>query len=114
MQEFKFKQGVGSVKLRVKLYDSSITTDPRGLTGLSSGSAGLTISTIHDNEAAPVVYTGAGIEAVVTKGTFGEPAANRIRFSEVDAVNLPGIYEIHIRSDRFTATTPVNLTTSKE
>ena len=114
MQEFKFKQGVGSVKLRVKLYDSSIITDPRGLTGLSSGSAGLTISTIHDNEAAPVVYTGAGIEAVVTKGTFGEPAANRIRFSEVDAVNLPGIYEIHIRSDRFTATTPVNLTTSKE
>jgi len=109
MQEFKFKQGVGSVKLRVKLYDSSIITDPRGLTGLSSGSAGLTISTIHDNEAAPVVYTGAGIEAVVTKGTFGEPAANRIRFSEVDAVNLPGIYEIHIRSDRFTANT-----TSKE
>lgn len=109
MQEFKFKQGVGSVKLRVKLYDASITTDPRGLTGLSSGSAGLTISTIHDNEAAPVVYTGAGIEAVVTKGTFGEPAANRIRFSEVDAVNLPGIYEIHIRSDRFTANT-----TSKE
>lgn len=110
MQEITLKQGAASVKFRVKLYDSSVTTELVGLTGLTSGSAGLTISTIHDNEAAPVSYTGANLETITTLGTYAAPTANnKCRFREVSAANLPGIYEIQLADTRFSG----NLT-SKE
>lgn len=109
MQEITLKQGAASVKFRVKLYDSSVTTELVGLTGLTSGSAGLTISTIHDNEAAPVSYTGANLETITTLGTYAAPTVNKCRFREVSAANLPGIYEIQLADTRFSG----NLT-SKE
>jgi hypothetical protein len=51
-----FKNGQGSIVLRVKLLDSSSTTGA-GLTGLTSASASLIISTIADNEATATAYT---------------------------------------------------------
>src|SRR5580765_5287454 len=92
-----FKNGQGSIVLRIKLLDSSVTTGA-GLTGLTSSSSGLIISTIADNEASATTYTQAGstIEAVTTLGTFAAPTATKCRFKKVDDTNHPGIYEIQI------------------
>ena len=93
-----------SVVLRVKLMDSSVTTGA-GLTGLSSSSAGLIISTLRLNEAAPTVYTQAGgtIETIATLGTYVTPTATKCCFKEVDATNHPGLYELHFADARFTS-----------
>ena len=74
-----------------------------GLTGLTSASAGLIISTICDNEAAPTVYTVAGstIETIATLGTYAAPTATKCQFKEVDATNHPGLYEFHFADARY-------------
>ena len=74
-----------------------------GLTGLSSASTGLIISTIADNEASATVYTVAGstIESISTLGTFATPTATKCRFKEVDATNHKGLYEFQIADARF-------------
>lgn len=74
-----------------------------GLTGLSSASSGLIISTIADNEATATAYTVAGstIETIVTLGTYAAPTATKCRFKEVDATNHPGLYEFHFADARF-------------
>lgn len=98
-----YKLGQGSIKLRVKLRNSSVTTGA-GLTGLTSASTGLIISTICDNEATAVgVYTVAGttIETIATLGTYAAPTATKCRFREVDGTNHKGIYEIQIADARF-------------
>lgn len=97
-----FKNGQGGIVLRVKLLDSSVTTGA-GLTGLTSASSGLKISTIADNEATATAYTVAGstIETITTLGTFAAPTATKCRFKEVDSTNHPGVYELHIADARF-------------
>lgn len=45
--------------------------------------------------AAVSTYTGANIGAVATLGTWVNPGAGKVNFKEVDATNLPGIYELH-------------------
>jgi hypothetical protein len=94
-----------SVIIRCKLLNSSVTTGA-GLTGLTSASAGLKISTAKINDATPTVYTQAGgtIEAVTTLGTYLAPTATKCRFKEFDATNNPGIYEIQLADARFQAT----------
>ena len=74
-----------------------------GLTGLSSASAGLIISTIADNEATATTYTvtGATIETIVTLGTYAAPTATKCRFREVDATNHKGLYEFQFADARF-------------
>ena len=74
-----------------------------GLTGLSSASSGLIISTICDNEAVATTYTVAGstIETITTLGTFAAPTAAKCRFKEVDATNHKGLYEFQIADARF-------------
>lgn len=104
MQKFVFKKAATGHILRVKLYDSSITTEPRGLTGLGFASANLLISTIGDTEASPTFYTGLNIEAVSVIGTYAAPTASKCRFVEVDAVHHPGLYEIHLGTARFNVT----------
>jgi len=76
---------------RVFLPDSSSTTGA-GLTGLTSASAGLIISTLADNEATATAYTvtGSTIEGITTLGTYAAPTATKCRFREVDATNHPG------------------------
>jgi hypothetical protein len=108
-----------SVKLRVKLMDSS-KTDGSGLTGLTSASSGLIISTIQNvrggnGEASATVYTFAGstIETISTIGTYVAPTATKCRFKEVDATNHPGVYEIQIADARFAnSTNPMTLLVS--
>lgn len=74
-----------------------------GLTGLSSASSGLIISTIADNEATATAYTVAGstIESITTLGTFAAPTATKCRFKEVDATNHKGLYEFQFADARF-------------
>lgn len=94
--------GATSVILRVKLLDSSVTTGA-GLTGLTSASSGLIISTIADVEATATTYTvgGSTIESITTLGTYAAPTATKCRFKEVDSTNHKGVYEIHLADARF-------------
>lgn len=94
--------GATSVILRVKLLDSSVTTGA-GLTGLTSASSGLIISTIADVEATATTYTvgGSTIESITTLGTYAAPTATKCRFKEVDATNHKGVYEIQLADARF-------------
>jgi hypothetical protein len=97
-----YKNGATSVILRLKLL-SSASDSGAGLAGLTSGSAGLIISTVCDNEAAAVAYTvtGSTIETITTLGTYAAPTATKCRFKEFDATNHPGWYEIHFADARF-------------
>lgn len=43
------------------------------------------------------------LEDVTTLGTYQAPTSNlHLRFKEVDATNMPGVYEIHLHNDWFT------------
>lgn len=97
-----FKNGQTSPVLRVKLLNSSSTTGS-GLTGLTSASSGLIISTAADNEATATVYTvsGSTIETITTLGTYAAPTATKCRFKEFDATNNPGVYELQFADARF-------------
>jgi len=97
-----FKNGQGSIVLRVKILNSSVFNGA-GLTGLTSASTGMIISTIADNEASATAYTVAGstIETITTLGTYAAPTATKCRFKEVDATNHKGVYEIQIADARF-------------
>lgn len=79
------------------------STTGQGLTGLSSASSGLIISTRCDNESAGTAYTVAGstIESIATPGIFAAPTASKCRFKEVDAVNHKGLYEFQFADARF-------------
>ncbi len=107
------KNGQASNVFRVKLRDSSLTTGA-GLTGLSSSSTGLIISTIADNESAATAYTVAGstVEGITTLGTFAAPTATKVRFKEVDATNHKGLYEVQIADARFAVSSAKSLTVS--
>lgn len=108
-----FKNGQGSIVLRVKLLDSTATTGA-GKTGLSSSSSGLIVSTIADNEATATAYTQAGstIESITTLGTYAAPTATKVRFKEADATNHKGIYELHIADARFAVSSAKSLLVS--
>lgn len=97
-----FKNGQTSIILRFKLLDSSSTTGA-GLTGLTSASASLIISTIADVEATAVAYTQAGstIETITTLGTYAAPTATKCRFKEVDSTNHKGVYEFQFADARY-------------
>lgn len=102
MAKALFKNGVTGVITRVFLQDTASAIGA-GKTGLGIASAGLNISQIADNEASATTYTAAGstIETITTLGTFAAPTATKCRFKEVDATNLPGIYEIQIADARW-------------
>ena len=102
MSLISYKRGQGSIVLRVKIRNSSVSTGA-GLSGLAYNSAGLIISTIADNEAAATTYTVAAskIETISTLGTFAAPTATKCRFKEVDATNHKGVYEIQIADARY-------------
>ena len=85
-----------------------------GLTGLSSASSGLIISTIADNEATATAYTVAGstIETITTLGTFAAPTATKCRFKEVDATNHQGLYEFQFADARYSVASAKRLVIS--
>lgn len=98
-----FYNGVTSVILRVLILDTS-KTNGGGLTGLSSASSGLSISTLADVESSATVYSGSNIQAVSVLGTYAAPSAGKCRFSEVDSTNHKGLYEIQLADARFAVT----------
>lgn len=88
MAKFQVVKGATSTLCRVFLQDSSSTTGA-GLTGLTSGSAGLVCYRARDddgNAAATQITLSAG-----TRGTWSSGG-----FVEKDATNMPGIYEFGI------------------
>jgi len=108
-----YKRGQGSIVLRVKILNSSVATGA-GLTGLSSASSGLIISTIADNESTATAYTVAAsnVETVTTLGTFAAPTAGKCRFREVDATNHKGVYEIQLADARYNVSNAKSLLVS--
>lgn len=110
---YAFKNGQGSIILRVKMLDSTVSTGA-GKTGLTSASSGLIISTAADNEATATAYTQAGstIESITTLGTYAAPTATKCRFKEFDATNHPGVYEIQIADARYAVSNAKSLIVS--
>jgi len=108
-----YKRGQGSIVLRVKILNSSVSTGA-GLTGLTSASSGLIISTIADNEATATAYTVAAsnVETITTLGTYAAPTSGKCRFKEVDATNHKGVYEIQIADARFAVSSAKSLLVS--
>jgi hypothetical protein len=90
------------------------STTGQGLTGLTSASSGLIISTICDNEATATTYTVAGsnVETITTLGTFAAPSSSKCRFKEVDATNHPGVYEFQFADARFSVASAKRLIVS--
>lgn len=102
--------GQTSIILRVKIPDTS-KTDNSGVTGITSTTTGLSISTIADNEASATVYTSAAshVQTITTLGTFAAPSASNCRFKEVDSTNHPGIYEIQLDNSRYNVSSSKSL-----
>lgn len=95
---------------RVFIQDSTSTTGA-GLTGLTSASTGMIISTIANNEATATVYTVAAsnVETITTLGTYAAPTASKCRFKEVDATNMPGVYELQFADARYSVASSTQL-----
>jgi hypothetical protein len=105
-----YKRGQGSIIVRVKILNSSVATGA-GLTGLSSTSSGLIISTIADTESTATAYTVAAsnVETITTNGTYSAPTASKCRFKEVDSTNHKGVYEIQIADARYNVSSAKSL-----
>ena len=84
MSKLKIKEGTASKLARIFVQDSSSTTGA-GLTGLLFNSASLTAYWIAEGDATATQIT----LATMTAGTWASGG-----FDEVDATNLPGVYEI--------------------
>ena len=82
--KLKLKEGTTSKLARIFVQDSSSTTGA-GLTGLVFNSASLTAYWIAEGDATATAIT----LATMTAGTWASGG-----FDEVDATNLPGVYEI--------------------
>lgn len=87
-------RGSTSNMIRVFIQDNSVTTGA-GLTGLTSASTNLQITTRRELDTSGTIYTGANIEEQTTVGTYQAPSTSaKIRFKAVDATNQPGEYEL--------------------
>ena len=108
-----YKRGQGSIVIRLKILNSSVSTGA-GLTGLTSSSTGLIISTIADTESAATAYTVAAsnVETITTLGTYAAPTSGKCRFKEVDATNHKGVYEIQIADARYNVSSAKSLLVS--
>jgi hypothetical protein len=68
-----------------------------GKTGLAFNTASLTARYINSGDPLSGALT---IEDITTIGTYQAPSDNlRIRFKEVSAANMPGVYEVHTHDD---------------
>jgi hypothetical protein len=92
--KLKLKEGTTSKLARIFVQDSSSTTGA-GLTGLAFNSASLTAYWIAEGDATATAIT----LATMTAGTWVSGG-----FDEVDATNLPGVYEIGLPNISIDAT----------
>jgi len=84
--KFEIPAGATSKLVRVFVQNSLVTTNA-GLTGLTSGSSGLTCYSIRECDSSTAVVSLSG-------GTVGTWSSGG--FKEVDATNMPGLYEVGI------------------
>lgn len=84
MAKLALKRGSTSKIIRLFVQDSS-QSDGRGLTGLTNASGGLVAYQIREGQAAATAIT-------LAAGTVGTWSSGG--FKEVDATNLPGVYEL--------------------
>ena len=84
MPKLALKEGTTSKLTRVFIQDTSVT-DGSGLTGLVYNSSGLTAYYLPEGDASATQIT----LASMTVGTWASGG-----FKEVDATNMPGVYEI--------------------
>jgi len=82
--KLKIKEGTASKLIRIFIQDSSSTTGA-GLTGLVYNSSGLTAYYLPEGDATATAIT----LATMTAGTWASGG-----FDEVDATNMPGVYEV--------------------
>jgi hypothetical protein len=82
--KLKIKEGTTSKLIRIFIQDSS-ATDGSGLTGLVFNSSGLSAYYYPEGDASATAIT----LATMTAGTWATGG-----FIEVDATNMPGVYEI--------------------
>jgi hypothetical protein len=87
--------GLAGPIVTVKILDSTSTTGG-AKTGLTNASASLNIAVRPDNAATTTAYTSAGstIDTITTLGTWAAPTTGHCRFSQIDATNHPGHYEL--------------------
>jgi hypothetical protein len=78
----------------VFIPDTTSTTGA-GKTGLTNASSGLKIAVRREKSSAVTAYSGANIGSITTLGTWADPTSGKVNFKEVDATNMPGLYEIH-------------------
>jgi hypothetical protein len=88
MAKLSIVKGATSVLCRIFLQDSSSTTGA-GLTGLTSGSAGLVCYRARDDDG-----NAGGTAITLSAGTRGTWSSGG--FVEKDATNMPGVYEFGI------------------
>lgn len=82
--------------VRVFLQDSTSMTGA-GKTGIVRTDTSLKINVIRELSASSTNYVGnTSIEDISTLGAYAAPTSANCRFKEVDATNLPGIYEIQL------------------
>jgi hypothetical protein len=86
MAQISRQVGTTSQVTLLQIYDSSSTTGA-GLTGLAYNSAGLTC---HYKRSSGTASVAVALASITTLGTFVSGG-----FKEVDATNMPGLYEFH-------------------
>ena len=90
---------IPSSRFGVPLYRVRLTHPATGLgvTGILNTDANLRVAWIREDGHTVVVASGAAIEPIATVGLWTVPTfGNRVRFREVDAANLPGLYELQL------------------
>lgn len=92
--KLKIKQGTTSKLIRIFAQDSA-ATDGSGKTGIAHNASGLTAYYLPEGDAAPTAIT-------LYSGTVGTYSSGC--WSEVDATNMPGIYEIGLPDAAIDAT----------
>jgi hypothetical protein len=104
------KHGSTSNVIRVFIQDSASTTGA-GKTGLTIGATSPVITAIASNQATGTVYTGTSNTLTVTtaKGTWQDPGAGKVRFTELSSADFPGIYELHLDNALFSVASAKSL-----
>jgi hypothetical protein len=97
--KLKVKRGLTSKLLRLFLADTT-ATDGGGLTGLTNASAGLSAYYIREGDVTPTAIA-------LVAGTVGTWVSGG--FKEVDATNLPGLYELGVPDAAFASGQTVSL-----
>jgi hypothetical protein len=93
MYKLSIVQGATGQRLQIYLRDSSVSYD-KPLTGLAFNSAGLSAFYFRDGATAGTAIT----LVTATVGTFVSGG-----FKEIDATNLPGLYELDVPDAAFAA-----------